>query len=127
MTPLDQLRAAADAGLKPRFADLPEDDRIQLTDTLVPQGRPFTAEERALFSSYVLQLDAADLAAVQAFNASIHPHKAPLVEQADGSLCVPADLLTWCGQGDGYHAIQAQLWRGGIIPNNPKPQASLYE
>jgi hypothetical protein len=123
MTLIEQLVIAATAGQRPRFADLPEEARIELTDTLVPHGRPFSEAERALFGAFRLELDPWGLELVEEFNALDHPHKVPVEVDADGLTVIAADLLTWCGQGDGYHGIQELLWHCGIVPHNPKPQA----
>jgi hypothetical protein len=117
---IQQLVAAATAGLRPRFADLPKAARIELTNTLVPVARPFTEEERALFGAFRLELDPWGVELVEAFNAQDWPHKVPVETDADGLTVIAADLLTWCGQGDGYHGIQELLWSCGIVPHNPK-------
>jgi hypothetical protein len=119
MTPLVQLIAAVEAGLRPRFADLPTEARIQLTDTLVPKGRCFSEAERDLFAAHVLELDAESLEVVAEFNTLDHPHKAPIIPQQNGTVALPSNLLTWCGEGDGYHGLQELLWILPIVRNHP--------
>ena len=119
-TALDRLINSVLSGTAPTFASLPESDRIELTDTLVPVARPFTDEERQLFSAFALHVDTPEkLAAVEQFNALDHPHKAPVTLDADGRSVLPADLLTWCGPADGYHGLQQLMWNCPIIPFYP--------
>ena len=120
-TLIEQLVQAANAGLRPRFADLPEEARAELTETLVPVGRPFTDEERAMFGAYRLALDPTALAQVEAFNVRDWPHKVPVEIDANGESVIAADLLTWCGEGDGYHDLQSLLWACAIVPYQPAP------
>ena len=121
---IEQLVQAATLGQRPRFADLPEAARIELTNTLVPVARPFTEAERALFGAFRLELDPWGEELVAEFNSLDHPHKVPVETDANGLKVIAADLLTWCGEGDGYHALQELLWSCGIVPHNPKPEAS---
>jgi hypothetical protein len=128
MSALQQLIAAVQADLAPRFADLPEAARIELTNTLVPVARPFTDEERALFSAHCLHLDTPDkVAEVEQFNATSSLHKAPIIEDAHGRKVLPADLLTWCGESDGYHPLQQLMWQCPIIVFTPKPEQNPFE
>jgi hypothetical protein len=127
MSALEQLISAVQAGLEPRFADLPESARAELTNSLVPVDRPFTPEERALFSGFCLHLDTPEkVAEVEAFNALPLPNKAPILTDAQGRNVLPADLMTWCGEGDGYHQIQQLMWSCPIIQFVPAPVQDLF-
>lgn len=126
MHPLEQLIEAVAAGMRLCFADLTPEARIQLTDTLVPQGRPFSNEERELFAAHALELDADLMEFVTEFNAQDHPHKAPIIPQQNGTVALPSNLLTWCGEGDGYHGLQGLLWTLPIVRNRPVSQPVPY-
>jgi hypothetical protein len=117
---LQRLVSQAIAGQRPTFASLTEQERLELTSTLVPQGRAFTDDERALFNAFSFALDADGIQQVNTFNAGPQPWKAALIEQQDGTFATPCDHITWCGEGNGFHPLQTLLWTSGIVPANPK-------
>ncbi len=114
MTPVEQLVTLASTGQRPTFGGLSPEDQSALIAALVPTHRLFTASERALFDSFVLELGESSLFQIENYNETAI-HRAPILDNG-GVSAVPSDLLTWCGEGDGYHELQALLWNLPIVP-----------
>lgn len=122
MSPIDQLKAAADAGMRPTFAALSFEAKTALIETLVPRNRLFSAEERALFAAYALEITPAVLPEIEAFNEGLF--RVPIMINATRGTCIPSDALTWCGEGDGFHPLQSLLWSLAIVPFSPSESPS---